>query len=68
MSTQNTTPPKSSLATKVLYLVASVVLALVALWMTPLLIGPVGSTTVLIVFLVTLVASFAALLLVDARQ
>lgn len=68
MSTQSTTPTDSSLATKVLYLLASVVLALVALWMTPLLIGPVGSAGVLIVFLVTLVTSFAALLLVEARQ
>jgi hypothetical protein len=58
----------STLAAKVLYFVASALVAWIALMATPMLIGPIGGTTVLVVFLAALVVSFAALLVLDTRQ
>lgn len=68
MGTGAATETESSLATKVLYLVASVVLALVAMGMTPLLVGPVAGVELLIAFSAVLALSFATLLALDARR
>ncbi|KYH26045.1 hypothetical protein HAPAU_11360 [Halalkalicoccus paucihalophilus] len=68
MSTERVVETESSLATKVLYLVASVVLGLAALWMTPLLIGPVAGIELVIVFSAVLVVAFLTLLALDSRR
>lgn len=68
MTAESTTEGDSTLAVKVLYFVASVLVAWIALMATPILIGPIGGTTVLIVFLAALVLSFATLLVLDARR
>lgn len=68
MTAEPITEGDSTLAVKVLYFVASVLVAWIALMATPILIGPVGGTTALVVFLAALALSFAALLVLDARR
>jgi hypothetical protein len=68
VTAEPTTEDDSTLAVRVLYFLTSVLVAWIALMATPMLIGPIGGTTVLVVFLTTLVVSFAALLLMDARR
>jgi hypothetical protein len=68
VTAEPTTEGDSTHSAKVLDFVASALVAWIALMATPVLIGPIGGTTVLIVFLAALVLSFAALLVPDARR